>query len=197
MSINFIRGNKPAPAVLVAMQLPVQWCSFSGLIRIERLCLKWHNEFQRFTCWREGPHTAHNLTLWQCNFSFVFSHRFQFLSFCSWETLMMKTLLRNWKLSLAHISSLINYDLITPSFFRFSPKLVLAFFHQQHPWGACEILSCSGELHVGQVQLAVLSIALSGPCVVQPRCIKHTDRTMHGECFVVGSCSWRQKILTE
>lgn len=82
-----------------------------------RLCLKWHSEFQRVTRWQEGPHTACSITLWQCSFSFVFSQRFQFLSFCSWETLMVITLLRNWKLSLGNISSLIIYDLITPFFF--------------------------------------------------------------------------------
>lgn len=104
---------------------------------------------------------------------------------------MGKTLLRNWKLSLACISSLINYDLVTPFLFFLSPKLVLAFFHQQHPCGACEILSCSGVFHVVQAQCAVLWIVLPGSPVAQPRCIKHSDWTVQWEHFVVGSFSWR------
>lgn len=36
---------------------------------------------------------------------------------------MAKTLLRNWKVSLACVSSLINYDLVTPFFSSFPPNL--------------------------------------------------------------------------
>lgn len=75
--------------------------------------------------------------------------------------------------------------------FFFSLRLLPAFFHQQHSHGACEILSSSVELHVVQVQCAVLWIALPGLLVALPRCIKHGDRTMWWGHFVVGSCSWR------
>lgn len=40
---------------------------------------------------------------------------------------MVKTLLRNWKISLTCISSLINYDLVTPFFFPFPPNLSWPF----------------------------------------------------------------------
>lgn len=198
MSFNYIRGKKTVPgvsAVLVAMKLPVQWCSFSGVIKIERLYLKWHSEFQRFTCWREGPHPSHNITLWECNFSFIFSHRFQLLSFCSWETLIVKTLLGNWKVSVACISSLIHYDLVTPFFFPFPPNLSWTPSINNIPKEPVRSSTVLESFMLSRCSVQCYQLLFQVP-VLFDLAASNTDGTMQWESFVVRSCSWRQKILT-